>query len=76
MFFAFKSFIKQYKLYKSFQYTAEILKNIEKEEALKEFTLLLNREPDNHYVKRQVILLKAQLNRKNDLPVWQKRNIP
>lgn len=68
MFFLFKNFIKQYRLHQAFQHGLDLVKSGKKEEAFNEFNSLLTQEPDNPYIRRQILVLGKQLNKKVNLP--------
>lgn len=65
VFFIFNNLINQYRLHKSCQQGYKLLESGKKEEA---FNAMVIQDPDNPYLRRQILLLGAELNKEVHLP--------
>lgn len=68
VFFIFNNFINQYRLHTSCQQGYKLLESGKKEEAFNAFNSLRSQDPCNPYLRSQILILGAELNKEVHLP--------
>ncbi|MGI9214820.1 MAG: hypothetical protein ACR2HS_04035 [Gammaproteobacteria bacterium] len=66
--FIVKNILTQYRFHQAFKQGFKLLDSGKEEEAFNIFNTLLNEEPFNPYLRRQIIMLGEKLNKEVNLP--------